>query len=419
VTKIDLTLDERLAGILASHPDAMRDPFPVWRRLREESPVHAHPPLVLVSRYADVKALIRDEHRFSSNAFAIGSRAETVRAGLHGAERDAFDEVTAFESLYVSRSDAPVHDRLRRIAHRAFTPRRIAELRDSVQRYTDELLPATGDDEVVDFMDFAFRLPLMVIADLLSVPQADRELIHGWSGKLGRNRGGTDTPALMEAHKAMLEFRAYVKEMVAEQGRRPGRTDLVAALVDAEEGESLSNEELAAMFVVLLFAGHETTTNLIGTGLQELLRHREQWERLCADPDLVPGAVEELLRWVTPVQWLNRVALKDMEWNGVPIAAGTAVTGILAAANRDPAVFANPETFDVTRPDAKHHIGLGFGPHFCLGASLARLEGVVTLSTLVRRYPAVELASGEDHWRGNAMLRTLAGLPVRLGQRAV
>jgi cytochrome P450 len=412
------TLHQCVADILASRPEAMRDPFAVWARLREEDPVHVRPELVLLSRHADVKALIRDDRRLSSNAFAIGSRAETVRAGLEGEERDAFDVVTAFESLYVSRSDPPMHDRLRRIAHRAFTPRRIAELRTSVQRYTDELLPA--DDEVRDFMDFAFRLPLMVIADLLGVPQADRELIHGWSGKLARNRGGTQEGPLMEAHGALVEFSAYVREMVAAHGRRPGQTDLVSALVGATDEENLSNDELTAMFVVLLFAGHETTTNLISIGLQQLLRHHDQWERLTADPSLVPAAVEELLRWVTPVQWLNRVALEDMEWHGEPIAAGTSITGILAAANRDPRVFADPETLDVARPDAKHHIGLGFGPHFCLGASLARLEANVAFDTLARRHPDVELAADPDEWRGNAMLRNLASLPVRLGrQRAV
>jgi cytochrome P450 len=375
--------------------------------------VHVRPELVLLSRYDDVKALIRDDRRLSNNAFQIGSRAESVRAGLHGAQLDAFEDVAAFESLYLSRSDPPAHDRLRRIAHRAFTPRRIASLGEAVQRYTDELLPAT--DEVADFMEFAYKLPMMVIADLLGVPQADRELIHGWSGKLGRNRGGTDVPALMEAHAALVEFRAYVRELVAEHARTPGRTDLVEALVGAELEENLTTDELTATFVVLLFAGHETTTNLIGGGLQQLLRHRDQWERLTADPSLVPAAVEELLRWVTPVQWLNRVALEDMEWHGVPIAAGTSITGILAAANRDPGVFSDPETLDVTRPDAKHHIGLGFGPHFCLGASLARLEGTVAFSALVRRFPDIELDADPDDWRGNAMLRSLVSLPVQPG----
>jgi cytochrome P450 len=408
-----LTLQEHTTAILASQPEAMRDPFPVWARLRELEPVHVRPEIVLLSRYADVKGLIRDERRFSSNAFAIGSRAEKVRAGLQGEQREAFEDVTAFESMYVSRSDPPDHDRLRRIAHRAFTPRRIAALESSVQRYTDELLAAAGPE--LDFMDFAFRLPLMVIADLLGVPQEDRELIHGWSGKLGRNRGGTDVPALMEAHAALVEFREYVSAMVAERGRNPGQTDLVTALVGATDEENLSTNEITAMFVVLLFAGHETTTNLLGTGLQELMRHRDEWEALTADPSLTANAVEELLRWVTPVQWLNRVALEDIEWHGVPISAGTSVTGILAAANRDPRIFDQPERFDITRRDAKQHIALGFGPHFCLGASLARLEGNVVFGTLARRFPDVRLADDPDEWGGNAMLRSLRGLPVNLG----
>jgi cytochrome P450 len=411
VSTAGATLQQSIGELLASRPEAMRDPFAVWRRLREEEPVHVRPEIVLLSRYDDVKALIRDELRFSSNAFAIGSRAETVRAGLSGEQLAAFEDLTAFESMYVSRSDPPAHDRLRRIAHRAFTPRRIAELEASVQSYTDRMLGGGA----LDFMDFAFRLPLMVIADLLGVPQKDRELIHGWSGKLGRNRGGTDVPALMEAHAALVEFREYVRAMVAERARRPGQSDLVTALVGATDEENLSNDELTAMFVVLLFAGHETTTNLLGTGLQQLLRHRDQWDVLTGDPSLVPGAVEELLRWVTPVQWLNRVALEDMEWHGVPIAAGTSVTGILAAANRDPRVFEDPERLDVTRSDAKRHIALGFGPHFCLGASLARLEGTVAFTTLARRFPQVELTADPDEWRGNAMLRSLASLPVDLG----
>src|SRR4051794_36285171 len=319
------TLDAAVADILASRPDAMRDPYPVWRRLRDEAPVHVRPEIVLVSRHADVKALIRDGRRFSSNAFQVGSRAESVRRGLSGEQLEAFEDVAAFEALYLSRSDGDAHERLRRIAHRAFTPRRIAQLGQAVQHYTDELLP--GDRaEGTDVARFAYRLPMMVIADLLGVPQEDREKIHDWSGKLGRNRGGTDVPALMIAHGALTEFREFVRGLVAEHAANPGRTDLVEALVGAEQEENLTTEELTATFVVLLFAGHETTTNLIAIGLQQLMRHRDQWERLTADPTLVPGAVEELLRWVTPVQWLNRVALEDVEFQGVPIAAGTSVT---------------------------------------------------------------------------------------------
>jgi cytochrome P450 len=183
----------------------------------------------------------------------------------------------------------------------------------------------------------------------------------------------------------------------------------------AHEGDRLADQELTAMFVILLFAGHETTTNLIGNGLVELMRHRDQWERLCADPSLVPAAVEELLRWVTPVQWLGRVATEPFELEGVQIEAGQTVFPILAAANRDPAAFRNPERLDISRPDAKNHLALGFGPHFCIGNALARLEGTVAFATLARRFPGLELADEHLGWRGNAMLRGLEALPVRLG----
>jgi cytochrome P450 len=190
----------------------------------------------------------------------------------------------------------------------------------------------------------------------------------------------------------------------------------VTALMQAQEGDRLADQELTAMFVVLLFAGHETTTNLIGIGLVELLRHRDQWERLCADPSLAASATEELLRWVTPVQWLGRVVTEPFELEGVRLERGQSVFPILAAANRDPEAFADPNRLDITRPDARNHLALGFGPHFCIGNALARLEGTVAFGTLARRFPELELAEDELGWRGNAMLRGLTALPVRLGR---
>jgi cytochrome P450 len=220
----------------------------------------------------------------------------------------------------------------------------------------------------------------------------------------------------MDAHAAMAEFRHYVEDVVLpERRRRPG-TDLVSALMQAHEGERLADQELTAMFVVLLFAGHETTTNLIGNGLVELMRHRDQWELLCADPSLAGNATEELLRWVTPVQWLGRVAMQPFDIDGVRVDAGQTVFPILAAANRDPAAFDEPERLDITRADAKNHLALGFGPHFCIGNALARLEGTIAFSTLAKRFPDIELAEEDLSWRGNAMLRGLSALPMRPGR---
>jgi cytochrome P450 len=220
----------------------------------------------------------------------------------------------------------------------------------------------------------------------------------------------------MEAHAAMRDFRAYVDAMLDDHRRNPSASDLVGALIDAEQGERLTADELAGMFFVLLFAGHETTTSLIGTGMLELLRHRDQWEKLCADPSLAPATTEELLRWVTPVQWTTRVTNVEVEVAGTCIPPETTVFPMIASANRDPTVFAEPETLDITREDSGQHLALGFGSHFCLGAALARLEGTIAYRTLATRFPNIELASDSFAYGGNAMLRRPATLPVRLGR---
>jgi cytochrome P450 len=410
------SLDDELAEIMQSRPQGLADPFPAWRRLLEEDPVHQHGTIVVVAPHRHVKSLIRDNVRLSSSTMVSGTRAEGIMASLSHEQRDAHLEVSAFEALYLSRSDGDQHRRLRNIAHHAFTPRRIAWMADAVQRYTDRLIADSITGEVVDLMPtLAYQLPLMVIVDMLGVPEEDRESIHDWSNRLARNRGGDDPVALMDAHAAMREFGDYVENVVLPERRKHPGTDLVSALMQAHEGERLADQELTAMFVVLLFAGHETTTNLIGHGLVELMRHRDQWARLCADPSLAPEATEELLRWVTPVQWLNRVAIESFELDGVRIEAGQTVFPILAAANRDPEAFTAPEQLDITRGDAKNHLALGFGPHFCIGNALARLEGTVAFATLAKRFPDMELAEGELTCRGNAMLRGLSALPVCLG----
>jgi cytochrome P450 len=206
-------------------------------------------------------------------------------------------------------------------------------------------------------------------------------------------------------------------DIIAAHRRNRGSSALVAALLDASEGDRLADDELAAMFVVLLFAGHETTTNLLGTGLLELLRHPDQWALLREDPELVPSAVEELLRWVAPIQWLARVVTQDTELGGERVGEGETVVAVLACANRDPEVFDRPQQLDVTRSDSREHLSLGFGPHFCLGASLTRLEGAVVFETLRSRFPKVELAGDTFDWRGSSMFRGLSGLPVALGVR--
>jgi cytochrome P450 len=251
---------------------------------------------------------------------------------------------------------------------------------------------------------------------MLEVPAADRETIHGWSGVIGENRRGVDPRTLLPALRAIEEFGEYIRSMVAERRSAPRESDLVRLLLDAEGEDVLTEDELTAMFVVLLFAGHETTTNLLGTGTRDLLAHRDQWEWLCADPGRAEESVEELLRFVNPTQWAWRVANETIVIGGETVEEGTTVGVMIGAANRDPRAFDHAGVLDLARVDARKHLGFGLGVHFCLGNALARLEGEIAFGTMARRFPDLELATDTWDWRGNAMFRSLGALPVRFGR---
>jgi cytochrome P450 len=409
------SIDERLDGLLASDPAAMADPFPLWRELRESAPVHRHGAVVLVTSYDEVKLQTRNAVGLSSRYGIDGTLFAANRERLGESQQRAQSEIAEFESLYISRSDGDQHERLRNVAHRAFTPRRIADMEATLERYTEDLLDGIAGQEPVDFRErFAYRLPMLAITDMLGVPAEKREAIHGWSGKLARNRGGDDPQAVMAAYDAMGQFRDYVENILVPIRESEPSSDLLSALLEAEHSERLSGNEMTATFVVLLFAGHETTTNLISIGLRELLENPEQWQRLREHPEIAPVAVEELLRWVSPVQWIGRVSSADQRIGEVDVAKGETVNLVLAAANRDPGRFDNAEELDIERPESRDHLALGFGPHFCLGNALARMEARIALSAIARRFPDVRLA-GEPQWGGNAMLRSMTELPIVAG----
>ena len=412
-------VEGRLAALLASDPDLLADPYPLYAELRERAPVCDLGTVAVVSRHADVKQVLRDAERLSSRTF-VGARTEEAVARMSDEEREAYRVVATFDAEIVAHVDGEEHARMRRIAHRAFTPRRIADMRDSIQRYTDELLDDLERAGESDLRTVAYRLPLLVIAEMLGVPATDLGLVREWSGPIGRSRGTFAPEPIREACEAIDAFRAYVGTRVdaaraaADAGRGP---DLLATLVDANEAERLTTGELTATFVHLLFAGHETTTNLIAIGMLDLLQRPEQWGALCADPDgLAAGAVEELLRFVSPVQTINRVAVADVELAGTTVRAGTAVIGLLGSANRDPEAFERPDELDLRRDPGAGHLDLGFGPHFCLGAALARLETAVFLTTVATRYPGLRLAADPSalRWSGSAMLRSPHAVPVAL-----
>jgi cytochrome P450 len=414
-----LPLDERVARLLAADPILMADPYPTWNQLRDERPVWRHAGTVIVSRHREVRELLADNNLLYSRARTRHSqRYAEARQRFDDDEREAFDDVLDNEFRQLVRLDPPDHLRLRRTVQAPFSMKRLAEdmesaVRDRVEANLDE---AAGEGGVVDFKRFAYTLPLQVLGDLLGIPLHDLDQVHAWAHKIAANKMNADSGQMaQEASTAYHGLNAYIEDLMARQRTSETPTGLVGALIEAEDAEHISHQEAIGMLALLIFAGHETTSNLLAIGVLDLLRHREQWTALCDDVALAPQAVEELLRFVTPAHFLQYVAVESRQIDDFTINEGDTIIGILASANRDPEMFVRPDELDITRPDSKNHVSLGFGPHFCLGAGLARMEGLLLFSALTQRYPRTELASESLEWGGSGSLRTPLSLPVRLG----
>ena len=329
-----------------------------------------------------------------------------------------------FRTVNISTQDPPVHTRLRRLLSKAFTPRRIATLEDRIRARAERLLDDIGPggdtggarDEVhFDLIEtLAYPLPVAVIGELYGVGDDDHADLKRWSKAVVDYTGSSVAhPHLArELDTALAEFRAYLRRLVGERRNRP-RDDLLSDLVAAvDEGERLAEDELVATSINLLFAGHETTTNLIGNGTLSLLRHPDQLELLRQRPELIPGAVEELLRYDSPVQRVRRITTCDIVIGGREIPKGTPVTAFLGSANRDPAEWDRPDELDVTRPDV-FPMSFGGGPHYCIGAALARLEGRIAFETLLGRFDELRLSeSFQNRWHPNVAFRGLVELPL-------
>ena len=391
------------------------DPYPTYRRLREEDPIHETPfGAHVLSRYADCVAVLRDP-RSSSDATnsleyeqLVAEQGQDPNEGFLGGARPF---------LFL---DPPDHTRLRGLVSKAFTPKVVEGLRPRIQELVDGLLDALaekGSMEVIE--DLAYPLPVGVICEMMGVPTADHATFKEWSRALARSLDPVEImPAeeVEQRQRTVTQFADYFRALIEKRRAEP-RDDLLSALIAAEEaGDKLTAEELLATCILLLVAGHETTVNLIGNGTLALLRHADQLQKLRADPSLAKNAVEEVLRYDPPVQMTVRIALEDMEIGDVALAKGKQAILLLASANRDPDQFPDPERFDITR-DASHHIAFGYGVHFCLGAPLARVEGEIALGTLVRRVQGLELRTEAPAYKENIVLRGLASLPV--GFRAV
>ena len=387
----------------------VQDPFPLYAWLRDHDPLHWSESLSawVVTRYEDVVAIFDRPETFSSDRFRkIDER--------YASQRPAVRAVAEVLGDWLVFRDPPDHDRLRGLLQSSFTPKQLASSRDRIQRTVDALRDRVAARGAMDFIrELAFPLPATVIAGLMGAPEEDLEPIKTWSDRLAAYLGGAVDARdnFAEASAGTAALVDYFHALLRERERRP-RDDLTTLMLRAEhEGEHLTRDEVVANCILLLFAGHETTTNLLGNGLFHLLRHPAEAALLRADPSLLHGAVEELLRYDGPVPATVKVATEDVPWRGRTIRRGDMVVPFMASANRDPRQFPDPDALDVRR-QPERHLAFAWGIHFCLGAWLARLEARVVLDTVFRRLPELALAPGEPRWKPMIFLRGLESLPL-------
>ncbi|UQA59013.1 cytochrome P450 family protein [Polyangium aurulentum] len=401
-----------IAPVDLTAPEFKADPFPFYARLRREAPVHptklpdkrtAH----LVTRYDDVVTVLKDDARFVKDP----QRALTPDQMTKQPWFPSFLQPLTRNMLDI---DDPDHRRLRNLVHKAFTPRIIEDMRGRVQRIVDELLTAALIRGKMDLVrDFALPLPLTVIVQLLGVPPRDQGAFHRWSRAMMH---ATSTARMLTALPDLFLMMRYLRKLIRDKRERP-QSDLLTALVQAEqEGGKMSEDELIAMIVLLMLAGHETTVNLIASGTLALLQNPTELERLRQDPSLIDSAVEELLRYTAPVETATeRYTSDDVQLAGVTLPRGSLVLAVLASANRDASQFEDPDRLNLSRTPNRH-VAFGQGIHFCLGAPLARLEGQLAFPALLRRLPRIRLAASPQslRWRPTLVVRGLESLPVTL-----
>ena len=386
--------------------DFLRNPYPAFQQLRSTAPImRTEMGFWVASRYEDVTAILRDK-RFGK---CFVQRTEKQ----HGP--DIWEQpVYASMRNWMLVMDPPDHGRIRGLVARAFTPRHLKALRPRIQQLVDNSLDALDGKSEMDFItDFAHPLPVHVICDMLGIPEEDRGRFFEGSRMSGRLIDPTPmTPderkEINEGHQVQA---AYFKDLLDRRRQNPADDIITELLSAADDGDKLSDDELIGNIILLFGAGHETTVNMLGNGLLHLLTNRAEWENLVANPSLVPNAVEEMLRFDSSVQMTGRVALEDVEVGGLTIPAGEAVLNLLGAANRDPEQFDEPETFVVDRKNVQP-TSFGGGIHHCIGAPLARLEGEIAMTTLIKRLPHIQLANDDPEWRLTFTLRGLTTLPV-------
>jgi cytochrome P450 len=393
----------------------LRNPYPVYDELRVNDPIHwsEENGYWMITRYADIISQVQNDN-LSNNRI----RAHTGR--MPQAAKEHFRPFFTAVNSWMLMIDPPDHTRLRGLVNKAFTPGMLADIKSLVQKLVDEKLASVSEQGRMDIMaDLANPLPATVIAEMLGVPGADQQQYKAWSDDIAMGLGGIDSARTKEelfslyelAQKSFLALAAYFREKVAELRASPS-DNLLSALIQAEEqGDRLSEDELFANCVLLMVAGHETTTNSIGNGLLALLRNPKQMEQLARAPETIVSAVEELLRYDSPVQKFGRIALADIQIDGKKIAQGDLVCLSFGAGNRDPQQFEAPAQLDLMRKPNRH-LAFGHGLHYCVGAALARLETQITINTILSRLPRLRLETEDLQWHRNLTLRGLKSLPV-------
>ena len=391
------------------------DPYSHFGFLREHAPVYWSPrwDAWVISRYEDVSKALRNPNVFASD------RATFVTRYLPAKRKDAYNFIFEVYPRWLSGGDNPIHGHMRRIVNTNWTPSKVGNYRARVRATVEAFLDELPSDETIDLMGrFAIPLPANVISSVIGIPHDEWAAIKSWSDDWGQLHFSPNKDEMRwdNAAEALHKFYQYLATRLA-QTKSQGGDDYFAKMLTAEfEGDRLNDEEITTHILEQLFAGHETTANLIGNGVLMFMRHREQWDRLCADPSLAGTAVEEALRVESPIKVAARWAKTDYELRGHTIREGQNVLLLIAAANRDPGQFDEPDTFDITRTP-NQHLGFGGGIHFCLGAPLARLEGEEVFRALCTRFPKLRLATedpGELEHEPILRARALKKLPIRL-----
>ena len=425
-----VSTNDVLSLLNLQRPDVRADPYRFYEQLRNTDPIHWDEDMGfwVLTRFADIEPLYTDE-RFS--------RAEGLMRGferLAETERQIVVPVYGSFAKTVFYADPPYHTHLRSLMNHGFTPRRVERLRPFIQRTVDELLVAAHSRGEMDLIrDLAYPLPVIVIAELLGLPAEDRARFKAWSDDLFAILGtvrSKSSELLERAAKSLSEMTEYVRILSRKRRESPG-DDLLTSLLSVTETDlpcphaagqgmqtqgsplALTEEELVSNINILLSTGHETTTHLIGNGMLALLRHPEQMQCVRQNPALLPQAIEEMLRYDSPVQITYRSAREDVQIKGRLIRKGDLVNSILGSANRDPERFTNPDRFEISRNEGRH-LGFGMGIHFCIGAPLVRLEAEIVFETILRHFPGIQLATETLEWQEHPIFRGLKSLPVHL-----